>query len=97
MAEAAATGFRLKWLRNCSIVHCTMGGASFPDLDRKEPQMHKSNFWTSYAEATELSIEGNRLIAQGIAELVRGLWQRTVRSLDGLFHNLGQNRQLPPA
>jgi hypothetical protein len=58
--------------------------------------MHESNFWASYAEAMELSVEGNRLIAREIAELARGLWQRAVRSFDGLIHGAGQHRHLPP-
>jgi hypothetical protein len=58
--------------------------------------MHESNFWANYAESMELSIEGNRLIAREIAELARRLWQRTVRSFDGLLHNGSQHRHLPP-
>jgi hypothetical protein len=58
--------------------------------------MHESNFWANYAESMELSIEGNRLIAREIAELARRLWHRTVRSFDGLLHNVGQHRHLPP-
>jgi hypothetical protein len=58
--------------------------------------MHEPDFWTDCAEAMELSIEGNRLIAREIADLLRGLWQRSVRSLDGAIRGLGQHRHLPP-
>jgi hypothetical protein len=58
--------------------------------------MHQPDFWTSYADAMEMSIEGNRLIAREIADFVRGFWQRTIRSLDGAIHGLGQHRHLPP-
>jgi hypothetical protein len=58
--------------------------------------MHESNYWASYAEAMELSVEGNRLIAREIAELARGVWQRIVRSFDEAIHTLGQHRHLPP-
>jgi hypothetical protein len=58
--------------------------------------MNKSDFWTSYAEAMELSIEGNRLIANEIVDLARGLWQRIVRGFDGMLQNLGQRGHLPP-
>jgi hypothetical protein len=58
--------------------------------------MNEPNFWTSYAEAMELSIEGNRLIANEIGDLARGLWQRIVRGFDGMLQNLGQRGHLPP-
>jgi hypothetical protein len=47
--------------------------------------------WAEYAEAQLLAIEGNRLIAQEIAEGIHGLWRRVMRSLD-----VGQRRHLPP-
>jgi|HubBroStandDraft_2_1064218.scaffolds.fasta_scaffold1256334_1 hypothetical protein len=58
--------------------------------------MSKGNFWADYADAMELSVEGNRLIAQEIVELGRGLWRGAVRSLDGVLRNLGQHQHLPP-
>jgi hypothetical protein len=58
--------------------------------------MYEPDFWTSSAEAMELSIEGNRLIAREIADLLRGLWQRTLRSLDGAIRGIGQHGHLPP-
>lgn len=58
--------------------------------------MHEPDFWTSYVDAMELSIEGNRLIAREIADLFHGLWQRSIRSLDGMIRSLGQHRHLPP-
>jgi hypothetical protein len=64
-------------------------------LDRN-PNMHEPDFWTNCAEAMEMSIEGNRLIAREIAELARGLWQRCARSLDGFARGPGQHRHLPP-
>ncbi|HEY0185319.1 MAG TPA: hypothetical protein VGC09_21165 [Rhodopila sp.] len=42
----------------------------------------------------ELSIEGNRLIAREIADLVRDLWQRAGRSLSAMVHT--EHRHLPP-
>jgi hypothetical protein len=58
--------------------------------------MQKPDFWTSYAEAMELSIEGNRLIAQEIVDLARNVWNRVVRSFDGLAQSSAQHRHLPP-
>jgi hypothetical protein len=58
--------------------------------------MQKTDLWTSYAEAMELSLEGNRLIAREIADLLRGLWHRTVNGLDGMLRGVGQHRHLPP-
>ena len=43
--------------------------------------MNKSNFWTQSAEAMELTIEGNRLIAREVADLARDLWNRLGRGL----------------
>jgi hypothetical protein len=58
--------------------------------------MSKGNFWADYADSMELSVEGNRLIAQEIVELARGLWFRAVRSLDRTLRNVGQHQHLPP-
>lgn len=58
--------------------------------------MQKTDLWTSYAEAMELSLEGNRLIAQEISGMLRDLWQRTVHALDGMLRGMGQHRHLPP-
>ncbi len=58
--------------------------------------MHEPDFWSNCAEAMELSIEGNRLIAREVAELVTDLWKRAVRSFDGLLQGLGRHQHLPP-
>ncbi|HEY4175149.1 MAG TPA: hypothetical protein VGM42_19120 [Rhodopila sp.] len=58
--------------------------------------MSKGNFWADYADSMELSVEGNRLIAQEIVDLGRGLWQRAVRSIDRALQNVGQHPHLPP-
>jgi hypothetical protein len=56
--------------------------------------MYESDFWTQSAEAMELTIEGNRLIAQEIAALARDLWHRAGRALANQLS--AQHRQLPP-
>jgi hypothetical protein len=56
--------------------------------------MHEPDFWTQSAEAMELTIEGNRLIAQEIAALVRDLWHRVGRALATQLS--AQHRHLPP-
>jgi hypothetical protein len=53
--------------------------------------MNEHGFWDDCAEAHRLAIEGNRLIAQEIAEGIRGLWRRVMRWLD-----VGPRRHLPP-
>ncbi len=58
--------------------------------------MSGPDFWTQSAEAMELSIEGNRLIAREVADLVRDLWQRSVRALDNAVRGIGQHGHLPP-
>ena len=58
--------------------------------------MKNSDFWSDYADAMEISVQGNRLIAREIADIARNLWQRAMRSLDATFHGLGQHRHLPP-
>jgi hypothetical protein len=67
----------------------------YPTRERNA-DMRESDFWNNYAEAMELSIEGNRLIAREIADLLRGLWQRAARALDGMTNGTGQHRHLPP-
>ncbi len=59
--------------------------------------MQKPDFWTNCGETMELTAEGNRLIAQEVATLVSGIWQRAVHSFGGLLHGLGQHQQLPPS
>jgi hypothetical protein len=56
--------------------------------------MHEPDFCTQSAEAMELTIEGNRLIAQEIAALVRDLWHRVGRALAAQLS--AQHRHLPP-
>jgi hypothetical protein len=48
-------------------------------------------FWEDRAEAQLLAIQGNRLIAQAIADVIRGLRRRVMRRL-----NIGHRRHLPP-
>ena len=58
--------------------------------------MHEPDFWTSHAEAMEMSIEGQRLIALEFAELLRDLWRWSVSSLDTALRELGRRWHLPP-
>ena len=54
------------------------------------------DFWTSSAEAMELTIEGNRLIARELGDVAKGLWVRLVHALDTINASLNQRRHLPP-
>jgi hypothetical protein len=56
--------------------------------------MHKSDFSTQSAEAMELTIEGNRLIALEIAKLARDLWHRLGRWLVAVLS--AEHRHMPP-
>jgi len=56
--------------------------------------MHEPDFWTQSAEAMEMTIEGNRLIAQEVAGLARDLWHRLSRTLVGYLS--AEHRHLPP-
>jgi hypothetical protein len=56
--------------------------------------MREPDFWTQSAEAMEMTIEGNRLIAQEIAALARDLWHRLTRSLVAMLS--AEHRHLPP-
>ncbi len=58
--------------------------------------MHEPDFWTHSADAMELSIEGNRLIARELTELARRFWQRITASFDGVIEGMGQHPHLPP-
>ena len=59
--------------------------------------MHESDFWTRYADSVEMSVEGNRLIAQEIADGAVKLWRMIVRTFAGrLVRVAGQHRHLPP-
>jgi hypothetical protein len=72
-----------------------MGETSFRFLERTA-NMYEPDFWARSAEAMELSIEGNRLIAHEIAGLVRRLWQRAMHGLDRMLASWGQHGHLPP-
>ena len=61
---------------------------------RKEVTMNEPNFWTQSAEAMQLTIGGNRLIAREIAELARDLWHRLTRSVVAMLS--AEHRHLPP-
>jgi len=56
--------------------------------------MHEPDFWTNCADAMELSIEGNRLIAREIGGLARDLWHRLGQALAAVVHP--GHRHLPP-
>jgi hypothetical protein len=58
--------------------------------------MNESDFWTSYAESVEMSIEGNRLIANEVAAMARDLWNKAVRAFDSVIHSSAQHQHLPP-
>ncbi|WP_428490379.1 hypothetical protein [Rhodopila sp.] len=55
--------------------------------------MHKSDFWTDWANAMELSVQGNRVIAREIGELAERLWRRLGRGVSGA---VGGARPTPP-
>ena len=56
--------------------------------------MYEPDFWTQSAEAMELTIEGNRLIARELADLAHDRWHRVGRWLIDLLH--AEHRHLPP-
>ena len=41
--------------------------------------VNKHGLWARYAEAQQLAIKGDQLIAQAIADSIRGLWRRVMR------------------
>jgi hypothetical protein len=56
--------------------------------------VYEPDFWTQSAEAMEQTIEGNRLIAQEISELLRDLVRRVGSAVTGYFS--AHHRHLPP-
>ncbi len=46
--------------------------------------MNEPDIWTSYGEAMELRVEGNRLIANQIGTWVRGLWRRAIGAIESV-------------
>jgi hypothetical protein len=61
---------------------------------RKDVVMQKPDFWTQSADAMELTVEGNRLITQAIAQIARDLRYRLGRALVAMLST--ENRHLPP-
>jgi hypothetical protein len=68
--------------------------ASFHLNHERNVAMNETNFWTQSAEAMELTIEGNRLIAREVADLARNLWNRMGRGLVAMLS--AEHRHLPP-
>jgi hypothetical protein len=89
-------GFPIEVGGTSTYVALQQGRKRSQPTDERNADMRESDFWNNYAEAMELSVEGNRLIAREIAGLFRGLWQRAARALDGATHGIGQHRHLPP-
>jgi hypothetical protein len=58
--------------------------------------MHEPDFWTNCAEAMELSIEGNRLIAREVADFLGDFWRSFARPWAEWWHDLHTHRHLPP-
>lgn len=58
--------------------------------------MDEPDFWTNFADAMEMSIEGNRLIARELAEAGGELWHRMLHLLRSSLHGRRQQRHLPP-
>lgn len=56
--------------------------------------MQEPDFWAASAEAMELTIEGNRLIAREIAGLLRNVWHRLRTGLTAMMTI--EHRHLPP-
>ena len=56
--------------------------------------MQEPDFWATSAEAMELTIEGNRLIAREIADLAGTLWHRLGSALTAMMTS--NHRHLPP-
>jgi hypothetical protein len=56
--------------------------------------MQEPDFWTASAETMALTIEGNRLIAREMADMLRRLWRRVGLALAVMMHS--EHRHLPP-
>ncbi len=58
--------------------------------------MHEPDFWTNCAEAMELSLEGNRLIADELKDLLCKAWRRTLQSIAVWLNGTGARWHQPP-
>jgi hypothetical protein len=85
-------GFSIEMAAVLSHVALQHGWSVLSGYFERNANMHEPDFWTSYAESVEMSIEGNRLIAHEVAEMARDLWHRAVRS----FHGSARHQHLPP-
>ena len=61
--------------------------------------MHDPNrdYWDRQAVFMELTIEGQRLIAQGLVCEMKGLWRRTRQAVLNVADVMNRWRPLPPA
>jgi hypothetical protein len=58
--------------------------------------MRDRSFWDDCADAMELTIEGNRLIVNEIADCLRDQWRAAMRWTAEAARSLRQPRHLPP-
>jgi hypothetical protein len=58
--------------------------------------MHELGYWEDCARSAELSLEGNRLLAQEIVGSIRRLFAGVVGWMDQLVPVFGQRGRLPP-
>ena len=54
------------------------------------------DIWTANADVIELTLEGNRLVAQEVADLSRTLLRRIGDALSMVVHSTDNHRHLPP-
>jgi hypothetical protein len=76
------------------MLQCIKGGAVLSADFERNATMYEPNFWIHSAEAMEQIAEGNRLIAQEIAQLARDLWHRTGHAVVATLS--AEHRHLPP-
>jgi hypothetical protein len=68
--------------------------------DRRQRHLRDRNFpnrsfWDVYAETMELTMEGNRLIAQEVADGTERRWRATKRWFRNALRRGGTDQQLP--
>jgi hypothetical protein len=62
----------------------------------RDPDRANLDHWEMYAEATDLTIEGHRLIAQEIAFEAKLLWRGALSRLRGMAGVVPRRRSIPP-
>jgi hypothetical protein len=82
---------------NRSVIegNVTMRDSDFWYRDYRRHSMRGRSFWGDHAEAMELLVLGNQILAQEIVDRLGRLWRNLRQRVVASAHNAGRDMRLP--